>query len=172
MLHALLISGRARCPYAPYTESTFQRPFHKTVKTPAGGVVDKRMTEVREVTESDDSSREGDADQDLWEQGRAESSRTTEGRKGLSGNLTHLKFNLPPNRAVCQIRWALASPMNHYLREQGRQQPAPCQAAAGIHTHHHTGLSQSTRFCFVSYFCLCFRSGKNDSHSGEPVLYR
>lgn len=133
-----------------------------TVKPRAGGVVDKHVTEVREVTESKDSSREGDADQDLWEQGKAEFSRTTEGIQGLS--------NSPPNIAVCQIRWAFASPMNPYLKEQGRHQPAPCQASLLASTHR--TLSQSTCFCFVSYFSLCFRSGKNDSHSGEPVLYR
>lgn len=102
--------------------------------------MDKQVTEVGQVTESEDSSREGDTDQDLREQGRVESFHTRRRREGLSGNLTHSKFNSPPNRSMCQIRWELALPTNPYLKEQGRHQIAPCQASASIHTHHHTGL--------------------------------
>lgn len=133
------------------------------VKTPAGGM-DKRVTEVGQVTESEDSSREGDTDQDLREQGRPESFRTRGRREGLSGNLTPSSIRLLTGQcAKSGGHW-------HYLwtptwrnRVATRSPHArPLLASTRITTQ--DSEPQSPYSFFMSISACASESGKNDSY--------
>lgn len=90
------------------------------------------MTELRSGrgTENEDSSRKGDVDPDLWEQGGAKSSPEKE--EELLSNLTSLLWVKSDGQ--------LALSLSLHLKEQGCHQTSLCQASAGSDTYHHIGL--------------------------------